>query len=239
MSESAMESKKQPSLTVFFPAFNEEANIKKTVESAIYVLKSLPIKWEIIVVNDGSRDKTSAIVKQLIDKNQQVRLIDQPNGGYGMALRTGFAEAKYDLICYTDADGQFNFFEVTKFLEAIKTADAVWGYRINRDDPFYRLIFAKIWKLSVFLIFGFTLCDFDCGFKLFRRSALDAILPLTSTRGAMINAELAIKLRHQGKSIAQVGVRHFRRGGGRPTGNSLNVIVKSYWELFQMRLKYL
>lgn len=239
MNEPVMESKKQPSLTVFFPAFNEEANIKKTVESAISVLTPLSIKWEIIVVNDGSRDKTSDIVKQIINKNPKVRLIDQANGGYGLALRTGFAEAKYDLICYTDADGQFDFSEVTKFLEAAKTADAVWGYRISRDDPFYRLIFAKIWKLSIFLIFGFTLRDFDCGFKLLRRSALEAVLPLTSTRGAMINAELAIKLRHLRKTIAQVGVHHFPRGGGRPTGNSLNVIVKSYWELFQMRLKFL
>ncbi len=239
MNVSAMESKNRPSLTVFFPAFNEEANIKKTVECAVSVLKTLPLLWEIIVINDGSRDHTGDVVREMIKKNNQVRLIDQPNGGYGMALRAGFAAAKNDLICYTDADGQFDFADVEKFLEAVKTADAVWGYRICRDDPFYRKIFAKIWQLSIFLIFGFTLRDLDCGFKLLRRTALKAVLPLTSTRGAMINAELAIKLRHTGKKITQVGVRHLPRQGGKPTGNRLNVIVKSYWELFQMRLKFL
>lgn len=233
-----MENKK-PSLSVFFPAYNEEANIKKTVESAISVLSKLSLKWEIIVVNDGSRDRTGDIVREIIKKNPLVRLVDQVNGGYGTALRSGFSAAKYDLICYTDADGQFNFTEVTKFLEAAKGADAVWGYRIKRDDPFYRIIFAKVWQVSIFLIFGFTLHDFDCGFKLLRRTALEDVLPLSSTRGAMINAELAIKLRHRGKTIAQVGVHHFSRQGGKPTGNSLNVIFKSYWELFAMRLKFL
>lgn len=222
------------SLSVFFPAFNEEGNIEQTANKAIKILATLDLNYEVIIVNDGSIDQTAQVAGKLAEGNESVKVISQPNGGYGSALRAGFENAKYDWICYTDADGQFDFAEITKFLKEIDQADYIIGYRISRSDPIYRLLFAKIWALSVFLLFGIWVKDIDCGFKLINKRVLRKIEPLESTRGAMINAELLIKTKKAKFKITQVGVHHYPRLTGNPTGINLNVIVKSYLELFKL-----
>jgi glycosyltransferase involved in cell wall biosynthesis len=231
---------KMDSLSVFFPAYNEEANIVATVEKAISVLKNLEIKnWEIIIINDGSKDKTGEKAELLAKENKNVRVLNQPNGGYGMALRAGYYYAKYPYIVYTDSDGQFDFSEVTRFIEKVDEADLIIGYRIKRSDPFIRLIFAKGWAISLFIFFGIWLKDVDCGFKMVNKKVLEKIPPLESTRGGMINAELIIKARNAGFKIVQVGVHHYPRIAGKPTGASLQVIIKSFVDLFKLRLKTL
>lgn len=222
-------------LSVFFPAYNEEANIKNTVEKALTVLKKLALReYEIIIVNDGSKDKTKQISEKLVQSNQNVRLINKENGGYGTALRAGFENAKYDWVVFTDSDGQFDFSEINKFLDQTDQADYIIGYRIKRSDPFYRLITAKTWAISVFLLFGIWVKDIDGGFRMIKKSVLERIPALESTRGAMINAELLIKVKKGRYKIVQVGVHHYPRAGGQPTGVSLNVIIKSYLELFKL-----
>jgi glycosyltransferase involved in cell wall biosynthesis len=226
-------------LSVFFPAFNEEGNIAQTTEKALAVLKKLDLdNYEVIVVNDGSRDKTSEVAHELAKKNSHVKVVDQENGGYGMALRAGFSNAKYDWIVYTDADGQFDFSEINKFLEKAENNDYIIGYRMKRNDPFYRLIFAKIWALSVFFLFWIWVRDIDGGFKMINKRVLDKIPALKSTRGAMINAELLIKTKKYGFKIAQVGVYHYPRLAGKPTGASIKVIIQSYLELLKLWLKF-
>lgn len=223
------------SLSIFFPAYNEEGNIVLTVKKAEKVLENLKIKnWEIIIVNDGSSDKTGEKAEILAKEDKNIRVINQPNGGYGMALRSGYYHAKYPYIVYTDSDGQFDFSEVTKFIEKIDEADLVIGYRIKRSDPFIRLIFAKGWAISLYVFFGFWLKDVDCGFKMINKKVLEKIPPLESTRGGMINAELVIKARNAGFNIAQVGVNHYPRLAGKPTGASLKVIVRSFLDLFKL-----
>lgn len=230
-------------LSVFFPAYNEEKNISTTVEKAIKVLHDLKIPdWEILIVNDGSKDRTGEIADALSKKYQGVLAIHQVNGGYGAALRAGFKNAKYDLVVYTDADGQFDFSEVAKFLDNAGEADIIYGYRIKRQDPIYRLLFAKGWALSLFLFFGLRLKDVDCGFKLVKKGVLAQIakkFPLESSRGGMINAELAIKAKKLGHDIAQVGVDHYPRLAGRPTGANLKVILQSYIDLLKLWFKLL
>ena len=222
------------SLSVFFPAYNEEGNIRNTVEKAIAVLKTLDLKWEIIIIDDGSKDKTGQIADELVEKYSQVRAVHQPNGGYGAALRAGFANSTLDWVTYTDGDGQFDFAEITNMLAAAENADVVWGYRIKRNDPFYRLLFAKGWTISLWLLLGLNLKDPDCGFKLFKKSVVESIMPLESRRGAMINAELAAKAQNKGFLIAQVGVHHYPRVAGKPTGANLQVIIKSYLDLLKL-----
>lgn len=230
-----MDNKPHPiELSVFFPAYNEEKNIQSTVKKAMTVLKNLDIKWEIVVVNDGSVDNTGLKAQELVDLNNQVRVINQTNGGYGTALRAGFNNARYNLIAYTDSDGQFDFSEVTKFLDAIKTADLVIGYRIKRNDHFIRLLFAKGWALSLFIFFGLSLKDVDCGFKMVKKQVLEKIPPLESTRGGMINAELAIKAKKLGFKVEEVGVNHYPRLAGKPTGASIRVVIRSYLDLFKL-----
>lgn len=231
------------SLSVFFPAYNEEQNIANTVNQATQVLNDLEIpRWEILIINDGSSDKTGKIADDLAKKYSNIKAIHQINGGYGMALRAGFDNTKYDPIVYTDADGQFDFSEVAKFLGKIDSADFLIGYRIQRRDHPIRSLFAKGWALSLFLFFGLTLRDVDCGFKMIKRKVLDAIeenFPLESTRGGMINAELAIKAKRLGFKVEQVGVNHYPRKAGQPTGASLRVIIKSYIDLLKLRFKLL
>lgn len=224
------------SLSVFFPAYNEQENIVATVEKAIEVLKNLKLEWEILVINDGSKDKTEEVAREVASRIKNVRVVTQPNGGYGMALRGGFSNSKYEWIVYTDADGQFDFGEVNKFLEAAEAADYIIGFRMKRSDPFYRLAFAKLWALSVFCLFGIWVKDIDGGFKMINRKVLDKISPLSSTRGAMINAELLIKTKRAGFKIAQVGVHHYPRTAGTPSGANLKVIIRSYLELLRLWL---
>lgn len=222
-------------LSVFFPVFNEEGNIEATVRKAVSVLENLGSEYEIIVVNDGSLDKTAQIVEKLIKANKKIRLINHPkNLGYGEALKSGFYNAKYDTIVYTDGDGQFDFGELDKFLEKIEDYDLVIGYRIKRQDPLFRILFKKGWTLSLLLSFGLTLKDVDCGFKMIRREVLEKIPHLESQRGAMINAELAISTKKYGFKVGQVGVNHYPRLTGVPTGANLRVIFRSYIDLLKL-----
>ena len=223
------------SLSVFFPCINEEGNIENTVSKAEEVLKKLKLKYEIIIVDDGSTDATGEIAERLAQENPNIRVIHHPkNLGYGEALKSGFYNARYDTIVYTDGDGQFDFSEVTKFLEKIEDYDLVLGYRIKRQDPFFRILFKKGWRLSLWIFFALTLKDVDCGFKMVSKKVLEKIPHLESTRGAMINAELAIKAKTSGFIIAEVGVNHYPRLSGKPTGANLKVIIKSYLDLLKL-----
>ncbi len=222
-------------LSVFFPCINEEGNIENIVEKAEDILKRLKLKYEIIIIDDGSTDSTGKLADRLALTNPNIRAIHHPkNLGYGEALKSGFYNAKYDTIVYTDGDGQFDFAEVTKFLGKIEDNDLVIGYRIKRKDPFFRILFKKGWTLSLWAFFGMTLKDVDCGFKMIKKEALEKIPQLQSSRGAMINAELAIKVKKHGFKIAQIGVNHYPRTSGKPTGASLNVIIKSYLDLLKL-----
>jgi glycosyltransferase involved in cell wall biosynthesis len=226
-------------LSVFFPAYNEEQNIVQTVQKAVAVLEKLTIKWEIIIVNDGSKDDTKKVSEKIAKLNKNISVVNKENGGYGSALRAGFKASKYQWIVYTDSDGQFDFSEVAMFLKAAESADYIVGFRMKRSDPFYRLLFAKIWGLSVFLFFGVKVHDIDCGFKMINKKVLDKIPPLESERGAMINAELLIKIKKYGFMITEVGVHHYPRVAGNPTGIHLRVIIQSYLDLLKLWRKLL
>ncbi len=223
------------SLSVFFPLFNEEGNVELLVQKATAVLQNLKLEYEIILVNDGSTDRTAEVIDKIVKENPRVRAINHPkNLGYGEALKSGFYNAKYDTIVYTDGDGQFDFSEIGKFLEKIDEYDVIIGYRIKRQDPFFRILFKQGWKLSLLAFFRLTLKDVDCGFKMVRKEVLEKISHLESSRGAMINAELAIKAKKAGFKIGQVGVNHYPRLTGKPTGANLKVIIKSYLDLIKL-----
>ncbi|MCL5784284.1 MAG: glycosyltransferase, partial [Patescibacteria group bacterium] len=222
-------------LSAFFPVFNEEGNVEQTVNKAIQVLEKLKLEYEIIVVNDGSTDKTAKVLDDLAKKNKKIKAIHHPkNLGYGEALKSGFYNARYDTIVYTDGDGQFDFSEVTKFLEKIEDYDLVIGYRIKRQDSVLRKLFGKGWRMTLLTIFGLRLKDVDCGFKMVSKKVLEKIPHLESQRGAMINAELAIKASKFGFKVGQVGVNHYPRLSGKPTGANLRVIIKSYVDLLKL-----
>lgn len=228
-------SKKIREISVFFPAFNEEANIANTVIKAKNVLEKVAEKWEIIIVNDGSSDNTLNIAKELVKEDKRVRIVNHKvNKGYGEALKSGFYSAKYEWIAMIDADGQFDFSEITKLYNKTDKSQVVWGYRLDRKDSAIRKLFGWGWTLLANLLLGIRVKDVDCAFKLVKKEVIDGIPRLQSTRGGMISPEILARARKAGFSIDQVGVHHFPRTEGHQTGADINVIFKSFIDLIKL-----
>jgi glycosyltransferase involved in cell wall biosynthesis len=224
--------KKISELSIFFPFWNEEENIEKTVTSASFVADQIAKKWEIIMVDDGSSDNTLKIAQRLAKKDLRLRVIShQPNRGYGAALRAGFTNAKYNYIVFTDGDAQFDFTEVTKFIESIDKADMVIGYRKKRRDKnlFKRLLLMYMLKIWDFVLFRFSVKDIDCAFKMFKKEAIDIIMPLRS-EGALISTEILAKAKKKKLRIREVGVTHYPRQKGHQSGANMPVITRAVLE---------
>lgn len=230
--------KKIPQLSVFFPAYNEAANIEATVLNAVKVLPQVADEYEIKVINDGSRDKTAQVVEKLTRRYKTVRLINHPvNRGYGAAIKTGLTTARWPWICYTDADGQFRFEEIGRFLPYVDDADLIVGFRQRRTDNPIRRFLAVLLRIWDTLLFGLNLKDVDCGFKLFKKQVVDAVGPLV-TESAITETEFMAKAKRLGFIIMEVGVTHHARPEGIQTGAKLSVIamavidsLKLWWHL--------
>jgi putative flippase GtrA len=219
------------SLSVVLPAYNEEQVIAGTVSAVLNTLSAWRVDAEVLVVNDGSTDRTGAIVAALAATNPRIRLIAHPtNQGYGAALVSGFAAATKDLTLFMDSDGQFDICDLQRFFPFIDKYDAVIGYRLNRQDSWMRKLNAWGWKCLIGLILDVRVRDIDCAFKLLRTSILHQH-PL-ETRGAMINAELLYRLKRAGYTYREVSVQHLPRQGGRATGANPRVIARAFRELF-------
>lgn len=219
-------------LSVFFPFWNEEKNIEKVVKNAIPVAEKIAKNWEIIMVDDGSSDNTLKIAKKLAESNSHLKVvIHEENRGYGASLKSGFESAQYELVVFADGDGQFDFSQVSKFLPKIKNSDIVIGYRQKRHDNPIRHVLMNLLKIWDFVFFGFVFKDIDCGFKMFRREALEKIKPFKS-EGAMITTEILAKAKKQKLKITQVEVSHYPRIYGDQSGGNLRVILRAIKESF-------
>ena len=205
------------SLSVFFPAFNEENNIEHTVEEAIKVCREISTEFEIIIVNDGSKDNTLLKSEELQRKYKQVKIISHnPNRGYGGALKSGIYAAQYEYIVFTDSDGQFNFNQIKEFIPHFDKYKVVVGYRKKRAEGGLRLLNAKAWGILVNILFGMHIKDVDCAFKVFKKEVID-IVPRLEAEGALISTELLVKISKAGYAIKQIPVDHLPRKGGKPT----------------------
>lgn len=226
--------KKLPELSIFFPFWNEEENIESVVEKAIPIAKRVATKYEIIMVDDGSSDATFEKAEALAKKYPHLRIISHsPNRGYGAALKSGFESAQYKYVVFNDGDGQFDFAEVVKFVDKIDGCDIVIGYRKKRQDQFIRHLLMYMLKIWDYIFFRFYFKDIDCGFKMFKKEALEKIMPLRS-EGAMITTEILAKSKRKKLKIRQVEVTHYPRKYGSPTGANLPVIVRAILESFML-----
>ncbi|MBI5123507.1 glycosyltransferase family 2 protein [Candidatus Roizmanbacteria bacterium] len=226
--------KKVPELSIFFPFWNEQDNIERVVKNAMVIAKTVADKWEIIMVDDGSIDKTLQIAEKLAKEDKRLKVIThQPNRGYGAALTAGFSHTQYKLVVFNDGDGQFDFSEVTRFLEKLEDADIVIGFRKKRRDHklFKRLLLMNLLKVWDLLLFHFYFRDIDCGFKLFKKEALEKIMPLRS-EGAMITTEILAKAKRKKLKIKEVGVTHYPRVLGYQSGANFPVIFRAILESF-------
>ena len=227
-------------LSYFFPAHNEAANLAALVEEALATLPGLADRFEIIAVDDGSRDATAAIAEELAERHPDVvRLVRHPvNLGYGAAVRTGFGSARFELIAFTDGDRQFKVADLgrlTARLAEPDAPDAAVGYRIKRADPLVRTLYARAYRLANRLFFGLRVTDVDCACKLFRREALEAIR--VESGGAFFSAELLVKLEATGRRIAEVGVPHYPRTAGSATGAKPRVVFRAIRDFWLLRLR--
>lgn len=223
------------SLSVFFPAFNEEENIEKTVKKTLEVMKNLQLKkYEIIVVNDGSSDKTADRVAEIASKDNHVRLVNHDkNRGYGGALKTGFEEAKYDWVAFADSDGQFDFNEIKQFLDKTDRTDLILGFRINRADSYIRKVTTFGWKIIARLLMGLNVKDYSCGFKLIKKEVYKAVLPLKGEE-KVTQIEMLVKAKRLGFRFIEVGVRHYPRRFGKQTGANIKVVARSIIDLLKL-----
>jgi glycosyltransferase involved in cell wall biosynthesis len=219
-----------PELSLVFPVCDEQDNVGPLLASAVALGRRLGRSFEIVVVDDGSRDESAGRIAAARALHPEIRAVHHPsNRGYGAALRSGLREARGALVFFSDADLQFDLDEVERLLAHTGAFDIVAGYRAPRRDPWGRHVLAFGWGALVNALFGLGVRDIDCAFKLFRREVLDAI-PIASL-GAFINTEMLVRARAAGFRIQQVPVTHRPRRTGQASGASPRVIARALLEL--------
>src|SRR4030043_1470765 len=226
------------SISVFFPCYNEQDNVERTVEQAIAVLKQLGADFEVIIVDDGSSDATGQIGDEISRRDNRVKGVHQPtNLGYGAALQSGFKAATKTFVFYTDGDGQFDIGELPPLLPLMSRFDIVSCYRLNRQDNLIRKLNGWAWTKLVCFLFNMKIRDIDCAFKLYKKEIFDNIQ--MSSSGALIDTEILARAPHKGSSFTQKAVHHYPRTAGAQTGANLKVILRAFKELFRLRRRIL
>jgi len=212
------------------PAFNEAENIRESIRRSLSVCESLKIDFEVIVVDDGSRDSTAILVRDAALENPRVRIVSHvTNQGYGAALKSGIVASSKEYIFFTDSDLQFDLEELGDLLQEAGSYDIIAGYRVKRSDPWGRRVNAWAWGRLMGVLFSLDIRDVDCAFKVFHRSVFERI-PIHSV-GAFVNTEILVRARAHGFTLKQVPVSHFPRHAGRQTGADMKVIIKAFREL--------
>ncbi|MBP9817646.1 glycosyltransferase family 2 protein [Candidatus Shapirobacteria bacterium] len=228
-------------LSLFLPCYNEEGNLQSTFDKTLPIIQKVAKKWEIIIVDDGSKDNTGKIalnIQKEFPQNIQI-VTHHPNRGYGAAFKSGFYTAKYQWITFIDADGQFDFNDIFSLRETQKrtNADMVIGHYLGRKVSSVRIVGTKIWQLAVFVLFGLKVTDIDCGFKLVSKKVIDTIPKLEAERGPFISSEFLIKSKHAGFKIVESGVHHYPRKAGTATGSKINVVISGLKDLLRLWYK--
>ena len=222
-----------PELSAVIPAYNEQEVLPLSIAEAVAALDDVAARWELLVVDDGSRDRTAAIVSEWSARDARVRLLSQPrNMGYSKALIRGFREARYEFVCYTDADAQFDLHEIRDLYDHLEGVEMVVGFRRKRQDPSVRLLTSAVYNVLQGLLLGVRVRDCNCALKLFRRDFLQA-LPLDSD-GFLIDAELFARTRQAGGSWREVGVTHRPREQGSTTVK-VSTVAETLRELWALR----
>ncbi|MEO8370273.1 MAG: glycosyltransferase family 2 protein [Candidatus Solibacter sp.] len=224
-----------PSLSVFFPAYNDAPSLPKLLEKTFAALRGRVADYEVIVVNDGSYDNTAAVLEEQRKLyGPCLRIVTHPqNRGYGGALRSGFQSATKAWVFYTDGDSQYDVGELPRLIElAGPGTGLVNGYKLERHDPAHRIWIGKTYNFCARLLFGIGIRDIDCDYRLIRRDLLDQI-QLTSTSGT-ICVELVRKLEMTGCAVVEVGVHHYPRLYGKSQFFRLRSLATTFYELMRL-----
>jgi glycosyltransferase involved in cell wall biosynthesis len=216
-------------LSLFFPCHNEEANVDNVITEALRIAPTVASAFEIIIVDDGSTDRTQEIVKKYLTPGSSVRTVRHDRClGYGAAVRSGIQACRFPWIFFSDGDLQFDLQELPRLVEKSGDADIVSGYRSKRADPWHRKLNSWIYEQALNVLIGLHIRDVNCAFKLFRRTVFDRMELRCS--GALINAEIFAKARQKGCRVVTVSVSHRPRTAGQATGAQFRVIFRAMRE---------
>jgi glycosyltransferase involved in cell wall biosynthesis len=222
-----------PGLSVFLPCHNEADNLVRVIDNFRGELDRVAAAYEIIIVDDGSRDRTGEIADSLAGADPRVKVVHHPtNRGYGGAVISGLRAATLPYVLLCDGDGQFDAAEIARLTPMVPRFDVVAGRRIKRADRLMRRLNGRAWTALVRLLFGIKLSDVDCGFKLFKREFVRDLE--LNARGAMISTELMVKVAGRGARICEVDVNHLPRLAGEQSGAAPRVIMRAFAELFRL-----
>jgi glycosyltransferase involved in cell wall biosynthesis len=222
-----------PGISVFLPCHNEEANVERVVAGYVREMPKLADDFEVIVVDDGSRDRTGQIADRMAAADPHVRVVHhEVNRGYGGAVISGIRAARMPYVLLSDGDGQFDPAEVSRLAAFMPEYDVVVGFRARRADHLVRKLNGAAWTALVRMLLGITIGDIDCGFKLFKREFLDAIE--LKAGGAMISTELMARLAGRGARVKEVEVTHLPRLAGEQSGANVRVVARAFKELFAL-----
>ncbi len=222
---------KRYSISVFLPAYNEEDNIEEAVMNTVEVLRDISDDWEVIVVNDASKDRTGEIAERISAEISQVLVFHhEVNTRLGGALRTGFSKSSKELVFYTDADNPIDMNDLRWTVPMMDETDFVTGYRLNRDEPIKRKIYSRCYNWLIRLLFGLKVRDVNFSFKLVKQEVLNKVK--LYSQGSFIDAELLVETRKYGFRIKEVGVRYYARTKGVSTLASPSVIFKIFGEMW-------
>jgi glycosyltransferase involved in cell wall biosynthesis len=224
-----------PSLSVFFPAYNDAPSLPGLLQKTFDTLEAHVADYEVIVVNDGSQDKTAQVLDDLrLRYAPYLRVVTHPeNRGYGVALRSGFAAARKDFVFYTDGDSQYDVAELPLLLERVGPATGlVNGYKLERHDPAHRVWIGNVYNFCARLVFRIRIRDIDCDYRLIRRALLEKI-HLASTSGT-ICVELVRKLELSGCGVEEVGVHHYERLYGRSQFFRVRSLFVTFLQLLRL-----
>jgi glycosyltransferase involved in cell wall biosynthesis len=231
-----MENRHSKSISYFCPAFNEEDNLSKVVESAFTALKETGSNFEIIIVDNASVDNTPKIADTLAREIPEVKVIHHShNREYGGALQSGFKGARNELVIYTDGDNQYDLGDIKTLLSYADKFDAVIGYRLKRHDSGYRIFQSGVFNAIIRMLFGLKVRDVNCSFKLYKKTVLDQIE--ISSNSAFIDAQMLIQVKNKGYRIFEVPVKHFARTAGKATGAKPAVVILTIKEILGFWIK--
>lgn len=226
------------SLSIFFPAYNDSQSIPKLIDKANSVAGDITKDYEIIVINDGSKDNTSNILEQLQKRYKKLKVVHHSkNLGYGAALYTGFKNSKKEWIFYTDGDGQYDPEELLLLLKNLSSdIDVVNGYQLMRSDNFIRKILGSLYNFFLHKFYPIPISDIDCDFRLIRRSKIKDIK--FNNSGGSICLELILKLQKNGARFSEVPVHHYMRKYGHSEIFNIKNILKMVLEHLIFYFKY-
>lgn len=223
-------------LSLVLPCYNEEENIVATVEETARWMRSSGYDCELVVVNDGSKDRSLHLLEEVrATMPELLKIVHRPeNGGYGIAVRDGCDAATKEWIAFMDSDGQFKPEDLEKLLALKDRYSFITGRRAKRADPFIRNVFGKVLGIMNFVVLGLWVRDVNCGMKLFHRETWAAIRPVHGVE-KLFNTEMFLNLKMQGIPWGTVIVPHYPRRAGTPTGGSVKVIIRMFKELWDLK----